>query len=250
MSKPLPKTKQAEIIELINEAVVTGTLSEFQFHRIVRQLKSIEKEVQEDWNELILAIANMYFDRPNVASLHAHKVLALTNSINILVHLYFIFLNTWELHQATVTVRRIVELAKLQNLIPTGHMPKDFNILQFYLGGSLDELYEYKFLYSPEAAKDLQQLKDAQQELQISDNDLGEIAKIVSEKLLAENIRCRKTEFSYIDGEFLVLMYIDRPFEQIRKLNKMVFLECYKQGLATQLNLLSYYFVPYDPEVD
>ncbi|MBP1433941.1 hypothetical protein J0A80_11045, partial [Acinetobacter baumannii] len=49
MLPPVPKTKSSEVTDIINSAVLTGSISEFQYFRCKRLLNDIKETEPLDW---------------------------------------------------------------------------------------------------------------------------------------------------------------------------------------------------------
>ncbi|MFW2730452.1 hypothetical protein ACN6Q6_10385, partial [Acinetobacter baumannii] len=69
MLPPVPKTKSSEVTDIINSAVLTGSISEFQYFRCKRLLNDIKETEPLDWFLLSNSIIEMYFDNPILLSL-------------------------------------------------------------------------------------------------------------------------------------------------------------------------------------
>ncbi|MFH4263739.1 hypothetical protein WAJ43_23110, partial [Acinetobacter baumannii] len=83
------KTKSSEVTDIINSAVLTGSISEFQHFRCKRLLNDIKETEPLDWYLLSNSIIEMYFDNPILAHQYAREVLKISNSVSILSNLYF-----------------------------------------------------------------------------------------------------------------------------------------------------------------
>lgn len=250
MLPPVPKTKSSEVTDIINSAVPTGALSEFQYFRCKRLLHDVKETVPLDWFLLSNSIVEMYFDNPIVAHQLAQKVLEISNSVSVLSNLYFIFLSSVDFSRANENMDKIYSLCNKQNLPFESFIPVDFKPLTFFLNGVLsDDLDHYK-KFNDEVFNEFIQFVEIKNKLEIDSGTLNYIGLIVFKCFKSRNVRCRKYEYSFVDDDFLIMLYVDRSFDEIDAMNSEIFSRCYDEGLIDELNKLSYFVIPYEVGVD
>ncbi|MDR8300247.1 hypothetical protein FPK64_21705, partial [Acinetobacter baumannii] len=83
-------------------------------------------------------------------------------------------------------------------------------------------------------------LADINDRLDISENDFKKISSIIKNTVLKNNARVLNHDYSFIDEEFLLLIYINKPVKEIMKINEEIIELCFKEGLLTAFNKISY----------
>ncbi|MEF3811311.1 hypothetical protein NCU84_19010, partial [Acinetobacter baumannii] len=112
-----------------------------------------------------------------------------------------------------------------------------------------DDLNYYK-RFKKEDFNEFLQIFEIKNKLDIDSRVLKHIGSILYKCFNSRNVRCRKYEYSFIDDEFLILLYVDRSFDEIDAMNSEIFSKCYDEGLIDELNKLSYFIIPYEVGVD
>lgn len=250
MLPPVPKTKSSEVTDIINSAVPTGSISEFQYFRCKRLLNDVKETEPLDWVLLSNSIIEMYFDNPVLAHQFAQEVLKISNSVSILSNLYFVFLSSVDFSSANENIDKIISLSSKQNLPLESFIPIDFKPITYFLDGILNDDLNYYKRFKKEDFNEFIQFFEIKNKLEIDSSVLKHIGSILFKCFNSRNVRCRKYEYSFIDDEFLILLYVDRSFDEIDVMNSEIFSRCYDEGLIDELNKLSYFIIPYEVGVD
>ncbi|MDP7800240.1 hypothetical protein, partial [Acinetobacter baumannii] len=230
MFPPVPKTKSSEVTDIINSAVPTGSISEFQYFRCKRLLNDIKETEPLDWFLLSNSIIEMYFDNPVLAHQYAREVLKISNSVSILSNLYFVFLSSVDFSSANENIDKIISLCSKQNLPLESFIPIDFKPITYFLDGILNDDLNYYKRFKKEDFNEFIQFFEIKNKLEIDSRVLKHIGSILFKCFNSRNVRCRKYEYSFIDDEFLILLYVDRSFDEIDAMNSEIFSKCYDEG--------------------
>ncbi|MCB2301287.1 hypothetical protein LGR50_00770, partial [Acinetobacter baumannii] len=164
-------------------------------------------------------IIEMYFDNPVLAHQYAREVLKISNSVSILSNLYFVFLSSVDFSSANENIDKIISLCSKQNLPLESFIPIDFKPITYFLDGILNDDLNYYKRFKKEDFNEFIQLFEIKNKLEIDSSVLKHIGSILFKCFNSRNVRCRKYEYSFIDDEFLILLYVDRSFDEIDAMN-------------------------------
>ena len=241
MPPSIPKTKADEIKEIISNIPPNNTLSEFNYVRCIRLLKEIEPFTAQDQINMLRGILELY-----VGNLHKAKELALvnyeiSNDFQVLRNAVFIFQQVLALDWVVKTMGRMSEISKKVNIDLKESLPPAYE-LSYFLSGNLSLAEDY--FKSKEMSTLLEDLRLIQESLEISDESLKGILQIVHKAVIDNNARYNFLEYSYIDEEFLLTIFLHNSQDEVSQLNAEVAKQCYQSGLLDELNKISYLFLP------
>lgn len=241
MPPSIPKTKADEIKEIISNIPPNNTLSEFNYVRCIRLLKEIEPFTAQDQINMLRGILELY-----VGNLHKAKELALvnyeiSNDFQVLRNAVFIFQQVMALDWVVKTMGRMSEISKKVNIDLKESLPPAYE-LSYFLSGNLSLAEDY--FKSKEMSTLLEDLRLIQESLEISDESLKGILQIVHKAVIDNNARYNFLEYSYIDEEFLLTIFLHNSQDEVSQLNAEVAKQCYQSGLLDELNKISYLFLP------
>ncbi|MEZ2902973.1 hypothetical protein ACBQ24_09540 [Acinetobacter terrestris] len=241
MPPSIPKTKADEVKEIINNTLSGDTLSEFNYVRCIRLLKEIELFTAQDQINMLRGILELY-----VGNLHKAKELALvnyeiSNDFQVLRNAVFIFQQVMALDWVVKTMGRMSEISKKVNIDLKESLPPAYE-LSYFLSGNLSLAEDY--FKSKEMSTLLEDLRLIQESLEISNESLKDILQIVHKAVVDNNARYNFLEYSYIDEEFLLTIFLHNSHNEVSQLNAEVAKQCYQSGLLDELNKVSYLFLP------
>ena len=247
MKRPVPKTKLDELGELVNNFGPNEVLSEFKYARCLRLLDSSKETTPKDLWTIMKGLVELSANNLKVANQSAQYVLANTNNLRLLRNSVYIFAHTFDMDNACKAIAKIVDLAELQKLEYKNLLPMDLG-LEFLLNGEVGkpESYFYSQAVKVNNLEYNQYWQDINEELEISEQDFKNISLIIKKTVLEHNARCLILDYSYLEEEFLLLIYVDKPVEELIKINEEIFEECFHNDLLNSFNKISYTFVPYD----
>lgn len=241
MPPSIPKTKADEVKEIINNTLSGDTLSEFNYVRCIRLLKEIELFTAQDQINMLRGILELY-----VGNLLKAKELALvnyeiSNDFQVLRNAIFIFQQVMALDWVVKTMGKLSEISKKVNIDLKESLPPSYE-LSYFLSGNLGLAEDY--FKSKEMSTLLEDLRLIQESLEISDESLKGILQIVHKAVIDNNARYNFLEYSYIDEEFLLTIFLHNSQDEVSQLNAEVAKQCYQSGLLDELNKISYLFLP------
>ncbi|MBC70422.1 MULTISPECIES: hypothetical protein [unclassified Acinetobacter] len=247
MKRPVPKTKLDELGELVNNFEPNELLSEFKYARCLRLLDASKQATPKDLWSIMKGLVELSANNLKVANESAQYVLANTNNLRLLRNTIYIFAHTFDMENACKAIGKIVDLAELKKLDYKNLLPMDLG-LEFLLNGEIGkpDSYFYSQAVNVTNLEHNEYWQDINEELEISEQDFKNISLIIKGAVLEHNARCLILDYSYLDEEFLLLIYVDKPIEEIIKINEEIFEECFRKDLLNAFNKISYTFVPYD----
>ncbi|MCG6036896.1 hypothetical protein [Acinetobacter oleivorans] len=247
MSKPVPLKKIDELSIILNNIKPSEILSEFKYARCNRLLNSAKSTTPEDWWLMCKSLVEVYANNLKEANEIAEKNLSISSDITVLRNTHFVFSKTFNMVKSVETVEKIVDLS---NLIKTDlklTVPTSIE-LEFFLTGNINKLDLFK--YDDSLHRIFSHLKLIQDNFEINQNSFLKLCEIVHSLIIESNSQCQSTEYSYVDEELLITLYIDKEYKMISDLNKMLVRRCHASGLLDELNIISYLFLPFDETVD
>ena len=241
MPPPIPKTKVDEIREVINNAKLGDTLSEFKYTRCLRLLNDIQSFTAQDQLNMYRSIIELYVGNCREAKSLALINLADSENFQVLRNCAFIFQQVLALDLVVNTMEKIIEVSNRLNINPGETLPPGYE-LNYLLSGNLGkgEIYTR----SNNLEKELQGFFMIQQNIEISDEVLNEVLQIVHGVTIENNIQCTYVEYSYVEEELLITIHVNKSIEEISNLNTLIAKRCYQAGLLDELNKLSYMVLP------
>ncbi|KQQ77221.1 hypothetical protein [Acinetobacter sp. Leaf130] len=247
MSQPVPLKKIDELVLLLTELKPAEILSEFKYARCNRLLNEAKSITPEDWWLMCKSLVELYANNLIVADKLANEIFLNSNDLKVLRNLHYIFNQTFNYVKAVEVNEKIINISRKLNLELRETLPTWIE-LEFFLSGNIDKSDLFK--HDHEIHKVFLHLKLIQDELEISKTSLIAILEIVHNIILNSGSKCQSVEYSYIEEEFLVTVFIDKDFKTISDLNKLLARKCYASGLLDELNKVSYLFLPFDESVD
>ena len=249
MEISLENLKTLEITSIIDSGVIYGEITPKQYFRAASALRSIRDTAAWDFIAAAECSIEMYAGNTKKAFTVARTLLESTN-IRFVAHAYFIFINTTAFLLANKTIERIVNLCDKQKIPFEKNLPLDFIPITFLLTGRLHKLQSMNFKSDGLNREQINEFEIINNALNISDFKLKEVGAIIFNTFMDENIRCRRFEHNFFEGELLILLHVQAAYSQIQRLNSLIFNKCYDSNLSEELRKLSYYIVPYKNEVD
>ncbi|WP_433846895.1 hypothetical protein [Acinetobacter proteolyticus] len=251
MKKPVPKTKLDELGELINSFKPNIVLSEFNYARCLKLLDSSKAISPKDKWHVMKGMVELGANRISSANEAAYYVLENSTNFSNLRNAMYILNHTFDLNGVCKTVDKIVGLIELLKIDPKGILPRDLG-LAFLLNGELwlESSSFYSDAVSVNSHKYNYIFKDINEDLGVTEFEFKNILKIIKDRVFAHNLRILFFDYSYLDEEFLLLIYINRTIDEVIEINEEIVGECYKEGLLSAYNKISYTFVPYDEAVN
>lgn len=241
MSKPTPLKKEDELAILLNDVHPSEIIGEFKRARMIRLLNESKVNTQPDRWVMFKSLIEYYSNNLELANQLSLQNLATSDDLSVLKNLHYIFNNILNIDAATKTVEKIISIANARKIDPNNVMPNDIE-LEFMLNGILRENIERPEFYKQSGL--FRHLLNIQDALKISDDSLKKLSKIVHELVVDKGARLVLSEYSYVDGDFLVVLYINKEFSFIYDLNKTLPKLCIKENLIDDLNKISFYFAP------
>lgn len=251
MQRPVPKTKLDELGLLINSFKPNEVLGEFKYARCMRLLDSSKQTAPKDLWHVMKGLVELNANNLLEANEEALFVLNNSNNFRCLRNAIYIFNHTFDFNNLCKTVDKIVNLIEIQKLNPKGILPNNLAV-NFLLNG---ELWAKDSSFYSEAvvvnSPDFNSVfVDVNEQLNISESDFKKISSIIKSVVFKNNARVLKNDYSYIDEEFLFLMYINKPINDVIKINEEIIESCFKEGLLSAFNKISYTFVPYGEDLN
>lgn len=237
----IPKTKADEVVEIINNIKPSEGFSEFKYARCIRLLKEIELFTAKDQFNMMRSLVEL-----NARNLHEAKTLAVKNyetstDFQVLRNAAYVFQQTMALDWVVKTMEKISYISEKLNIDPKESLPASYE-LSYFLSGNLNlakNYYEKK-----EKNSLLEDLQLIQESLEISNDSLKMILKIVHDAVMANKVRYNSLEYNYIEGDFLLTIFLHNNHDEVSQLNAGVAKKCYQFGLLDELNKISYLFLP------
>ncbi|ENV94148.1 hypothetical protein F937_03552 [Acinetobacter calcoaceticus ANC 3680] len=246
MKTPIPKTKMDELGSLINSFKPYEVLSEFNYVRCMRLLDSSKQTAPKDLWHVMKGLIELNANNLSEANVAALYVLNNSNNFSCLRNAIYIFNHTFDFDNVCKTVDKIVRLIEIQKMDSKGILPKDLGLI-FLLNGELwakDSSFYCEAVIN-NCSEHHHVLVDINGQLDISENDFKKISCIIKSTVFKNNARVLNHDYSFIDEEFLFLIYINQPIKEIMKINEEIIELCFKEGLLTAYNKISYTFVPF-----
>ncbi|QDJ91881.1 hypothetical protein [Acinetobacter haemolyticus] len=247
MKRPVPKTKMDELGELVNNFEPNEILGEFKYARCLRLLDSSKRTTPKDLWAIMKGLVELSANNLLAANESAQYVLANTKNFKLLRNSIYIFAHTFDMENACKAIGKIVDLAELQKLEYKNLLPMDLG-LEFLLNGEIGkpDSYFYSQAVNVNNLEYNEYWQDIYEELDISEQEFKKISLLIKIIVFKHNARCLILDYSYLDEEFLLLIYVDKPVEEIIKINEELFEACFHNDLLNAFNKISYTFVPYD----
>lgn len=246
MKPPIPKTKMDELGLLINSFKPNEVLSEFNYARCMRLLDSSEQVAPKDLWHVMKGLIELNANNLSAANDAAVYALEISNNFSCLRNSIYIFNQTFDHENSCKAVDKIVKLIEIQKMDPKGILPNDLGV-GFLLNGELwgkdSSFYSESVVSNSPDYHNI--LADINEQLDISEKDFKMISSIIKNTVLKNNARVLKSDYSFIEEEFLLLIYINRSIKEIIKINEEIIEACFKEGLLIPFNKISYTFVPY-----
>ncbi|MGV5004819.1 hypothetical protein ACVCFZ_05085 [Acinetobacter variabilis] len=241
MRPPIPKTKVDEIKEILNNANHDSLLSEFKYARCIRILADIQPFSSEDQVNMFRSIVELYAGNLLKAKKIALKNYEISNDLQVLRNAVFVFQNTMALDWVVRTMGKIANISRKLNIDFKESLPESYE-LSYFLSGNLDLAHSY--YESMEINTLLRDLEMIQKTLDISNESLKSILQVVHKVFINSKYRYNFLEYSYIEEEFLLTIYLFNSHEEVWQLNMEIADQCYQAGLLDELNKISYFFLP------
>jgi hypothetical protein len=241
MPPSIPKTKADEIKEIISNIPPNNTLSEFNYVRCIRLLKEIEPFTAQDQLNMLRGFLELYAGNLSKAKELALVNYEISNDFQVLRNTAYIFQQIMALDWVVKTMGRISGISKKMNIDLKESLPQSYG-LSYFLSGNLSLAEDY--FKSKETSVLLEDLQIIQKALEISDKSLRDISLIVHDSVVANSASYESLEYSYIDEEFLLTIFLHNSHDEVSRLNAEVANKCYQAGLLDELNKISYFFLP------
>ena len=248
MEDPLKNKKTLEITSIIDIGVMNGEISPTQYFRVMSALNAVRQIYSWDFIAAAECSIEMYAGNTHKSFAIARTLLESSN-VSYVAHAYFVFINTTAMLLANKTIERIEELCEKQNLEFEKYLPLDFKPISYFLTGFMNKLTNKRFTEGSEYAEQIIELNEINIHLNIDSSRLKKIGEIVFYTFMDNNVRCRRLEHSFIDGELLILLHVQTNYKHLQEINSLIFDKCYQAGLSEDLLKLSYFIVPYKNEV-
>lgn len=242
MVKPAPLKKIEELGLLLNGVNTSGVISEFQYARFSRLLRESKETTPTEWWNMMKSLVEVYADNLEEAKTFAEYNLSSSESLQILRNAHFVFNRTFSLENAVRAVEKIAHITNKLGKDLKENLPQSFE-LDYLLTGNIRKL---NFQPYEEKAPIIDFFAEMQKQLEITDEALAAISNIVHEVILSFKAQCFMMEYSYIDEEFLLVIYIKKAFSVISDINTTITYRCLEAGLLDDFNKISYLFLPYD----
>ncbi|HDV0693815.1 TPA: hypothetical protein RHI32_003599, partial [Acinetobacter baumannii] len=211
-----------------------------------RLLDSSKQTAPKDLWHVMKGLIELNANNLSEANEAALYVLKHSNNFSCLRNAIYIFNHTFDFDNVCKTTDKIVKLIELQKMDSKGILPRDLGLI-FLLNGELwakDSSFYSEAVFN-NSFDHHTVLADINDRLDISENDFKKISSIIKNTVLKNNARVLNHDYSFIDEEFLLLIYINKPVKEIMKINEEIIELCFKEGLLTAFNKISYTFVPY-----
>lgn len=247
MSNPIPKTKQQEIYEILEKVGPHELLSEFAYGRCLRLLKSIETLTVQDEYQMLRAFVEHYYNNLAAANAYAEEMCNISTNLRVLRNADYIFRQNMNYPASVSVYNKIAHIGERLNMNIQDVIPSDIELPISLSGKSSLIGFNIDLLGNNLSAK-VSHLQDIIEELDVSSEDLLKLINAIHSTVLELKARCISVEYSYIEDDFLVLIYVNKTFEDIYALNDMVFEKCYENKLTEVLKKVSYYFVPFSED--
>lgn len=245
MKPPIPKTKYDELIEILADIDPLDGLGEFRYARCQRLLNSIENSILLDRANMIKSLLELYNQNLKGALALAHENYNISNNLQVLRNAGYVFQRAMAFDYVVAVTEKVIELCRKQNIDYIKSMPLDYEV-NYFLAGDLDIVDADA--HSVESNVLFQYLKNIQTHLEISNTSLKSLVKVIHETMLESDAIFVANQYSYIDEEFLLIIFVKASPEHVLKLNQAIAKKCYDLGLIQELNKISYLFLPYDGE--
>ncbi|GEM_PF-6073572 len=245
MTNPKPKTKYEEMADFINGLMPNEVLSEFKYARARKILKSLENIIPEDEYLIFDAIIEVFnnnllgaYEKAQQASVVSEKILVLDNVLYVYEKVFSLYDSVQVLNKKAVIGKKLGKSLK-ESVV-------DDVELVLTISGKIKEI-EFEIEELSEHQKiNIKRLQTSLNALDMHNEDLYALMKIIHNLLILKNTRCLYTEYCGLQEDLLILIYVDAPIEHIALLNDLLFEECYCKDLLEPLNKISYSFVPFE----
>lgn len=241
MPPSIPKTKSAELMDILNSIKPEEGLSEFKYTRCIRILKEIVLFTPKDQLKMMRSMIEL-----NVGNLQQAKTLALKNyetsdNFQVLRNAAYVFQQAMALDMVVKTMEKIIQISRKMNIDVRESLPSSYG-LSYFLSGNLGLAHSY--YESKETTILLEDLEIIQKSLDISNESLKGILQIVHNAVVDNKVRCDSLEYSYTDEEFLLTIFLHNNNDEVSRINAEVANNCYEAGILDELNKISYFFLP------
>lgn len=239
------KTKFAEVTTTLNNLSVDHVLSEFKYHKLLMDLKSIGVK-SPDITELEMIVH--FYGNNGLAVVHTAKRLAQESKYNLNY-----FHNITSMLTAFFEVNEIINYLENINLLEIDqNSPQSLieeiastAILFYFINGNLIHAKEkFGSFFSKNNLIKYENLLNIQKYEELSEDDFSLLKNIVKSIIDEEKIRIIAIDHSYFEEENLFDIITGTNIEKAIGLNDQLFEKAFKDDALKPLNALTYTFTP------